>query len=321
MNRSITLILPFGVLGLAVLFAVDRAVTPIEMERLGNGDAVVELSGLPGKHYRIEVSEDLQQWDSVAVLQGLGPLKHTVSGRAGGARFFRAAEVAGAAGMTGEVIAHTDSGDVVLRPIEHASFVIHWNGITVYNDPVGSESDYRRLPSPDLILVSHQHGDHFSSSTLNSLVEDETVIVTPASVFNQLSSTLKEKATTLANGESVELLGLTVEAVPAYNDRHPKGRDNGYVLTLGGQRLYMSGDTEDVPEMRALEGIDVAFLAMNLPFTMSVEQAASALLDFRPGIVYPYHYRNSGGTFADLDLLKELLKEAPVIEVREGEWY
>lgn len=318
---SLRLTLPLALVSLTFVLAVDRAATPIVIERLVDGNLTIQVSGIPGKHYRLETSNDLEHWTSLAILQGLGPLTRSMTGTEHRARFVRAVEIDGPAGMTGEVMTTTTLGEAVLRPINHASFVVHWHGVTIYNDPVGSTSAYRGLPSPDLILVSHQHGDHFSSDTITNLRGEDTVMITPAAVFAQLPEALKEIAFVLANGESLELLDLTVEAVPAYNDRHPKGRDNGYVLSLGDKRIYLSGDTEDVPEMRALENIEVAFVSMNVPFTMSVDQAASALLDFQPRKVYPYHYRNSDGSLADLTELKSHLRQAPAIEVRTADWY
>ena len=131
----------------------------------------------------------------------------------------------------------------------------------------------------------------------------------------------------LANGEKTEAEGIAVEAVPAYNTTpgkekfHPKGRDNGYVLTMGGKRVYIAGDTEDTAEMRALKGIDVAFLPMNLPYTMSVEKAADAIRQFKPKIVYPYHYRSGDGTKADLEELKKLVGKDSGVEIRVRDWY
>lgn len=131
----------------------------------------------------------------------------------------------------------------------------------------------------------------------------------------------------LSNGEESEILGLTVQAVPMYNlpdddsSRHPKGWGNGYVLTIGGDRLYFSGDTEDIPEMRMLSNIDYAFVCMNLPYTMDVDQAADAVLDFAPKVVYPYHYRGQGG-LSDVEKFKSLVNAGnPAIEVRLRNWY
>jgi L-ascorbate metabolism protein UlaG (beta-lactamase superfamily) len=116
-------------------------------------------------------------------------------------------------------------------------------------------------------------------------------------------------------------MGMTIEAVPAYNDNHPRGNGNGYVVTIGGKRIYISGDTGNTPEMRALPNIDVAFLCVNLPFTMSVTDAAGALRAFRPRVVYPYHYRNSGGTFSDLEALRQMIGTDLGIELRARRWY
>ena len=131
----------------------------------------------------------------------------------------------------------------------------------------------------------------------------------------------------LTNGEKTEAMGIAVEAVPAHNTTpgkekfHPKGRDNGYVLTMGGKKVYVAGDTEDSPEMRALKGIDIAFLPMNLPYTMSVEKAADTIRGFKPKVVYPYHYRSQDGTKADFGQLKRLVGEGSGVQVRVREWY
>ena len=169
-------------------------------------------------------------------------------------------------------------------------------GMVIYNDPVGGAAMYEGLPPPGLILVTHEHADHFDPPTLAGLVGENTRLLTNPSVHDKLPADLKARATAIANGESTTANAVTIEAIPAYNitaDRmqyHPVGRDNGYVLTIGGKRVYIAGDTEDVPEMRALEAIDVAFVPMNLPYTMSVEQAAPAVAAFAPAFVYPYHY-------------------------------
>ena len=221
--------------------------------------------------------------------------------------------------VTGDSIA-TDNGDLVIQPISHATLAMGWDGKTVYVDPVGDASLYAELPSPDLILVTDVHGDHLNADTLAAVAGADTTIIAPAAVVEQLPEALAAQANTLANGEQAALLDLTVDAIPMYNlteDRlgyHENGRGNGYVVTMGGTRVYISGDTEDIPEMRALENIDVAFVCFNLPFTMTEDQAADAVNEFQPGIVYPYHYMGS-----DLDLFASLVNEG--IEVRVGGWY
>lgn len=190
-----------------------------------------------------------------------------------------------------------EGGQVVFHPVDHASMVIETPGGVIYVDPVGGAERYRGLPQPSLILITHEHGDHFDLPTLQALPA-VAIIANPA-VHAMLPADMQSRATAMANGDAAQAIGLTIEAVPAYNttpDRqqyHPRGRDNGYVLTIGGKRFYIAGDTEDTPEMRALEDIEVAFLPMNLPYTMTVQQAAEAVADFRPVTVFPYHHRGS----------------------------
>ncbi|WP_347137858.1 MBL fold metallo-hydrolase [Paracoccus sp. SSK6] len=190
-----------------------------------------------------------------------------------------------------------EGGQVVFHPVDHASMVIETPGGVIYVDPVGGADLYRGLPQPSLILITHEHGDHFDLPTLQALPA-VAIIANPA-VHGMLPADMQARATAMANGDQAQAMGLLVEAVPAYNttaDRlqyHPQGRDNGYVLTIGGKRFYIAGDTEDTPEMRALEGIEVAFLPMNLPYTMTVRQAAEAVAAFKPVTVFPYHHKGS----------------------------
>ena len=198
-------------------------------------------------------------------------------------------------------------------------------------DPVGGGKLYADLPKPDLVLLTHIHSDHFDPATLDAIVPagDKPTIIAPASVAEKIPENLrgKTKVKTLANGEKTEVVGIAIEAVPAYNTTpekakfHPKGRDNGYVLSMGGKKIYIAGDTEDTAEMRALKGIDVAFLPMNLPYTMTVQKAAEAIRQFKPKIVYPYHYRSSDGKKADLEELKQLVGHDSGVEIRVREWY
>ncbi len=223
----------------------------------------------------------------------------------------------------------TDNGPLVIHPIHHATFLMQWNGKTVYVDPVGGIKPFADLPKPDFVLVTHMHGDHFDPKTLEAIFPSggQTVIVVPKTVAEKMPETLRGMVRILTNGEKAEIQGIVVEAVPAYNTTpgkekfHPKGRDNGYVLTVGGKRVYVAGDTEDTPEMRALKAIDVAFLPMNLPYTMSVEKAADAIRQFKPKVVYPYHYRSHDGTKADFGQLRRLVGEDIGVEIRVRDWY
>lgn len=220
----------------------------------------------------------------------------------------------------------TDAGELAIHPINHATFVMTVGDTVIYVDPVGGAELFADFEPPDLILITHIHGDHTSTETLSGVSTEETRILAPTSVAEKLEEGVPGELTILANGETIEIDGIRVEAVPAYNlteERmrfHPQGRDNGYVVTIGGKRIYISGDTEDIPEMRALEDIDAAFVCMNLPYTMTVEQAADAVLDFTPKIVYPYHYRGQGG-MSDLDEFVKLVAANPGIEVRLLKWY
>jgi L-ascorbate metabolism protein UlaG (beta-lactamase superfamily) len=217
-------------------------------------------------------------------------------------------------------------GEIRVHPVSHASFVMATPAGTIHCDPVGGASTYADHPAPDLILVTHRHGDHYDADTLAALAADGTEIVTCADVHGMMPDGLKEMARVLGHGESIDWQGVTIEAIPAYNttegrlDFHPKERgDNGYVLSFEGFRVYISGDTEDIPEMRALENIDLAFVCMNLPFTMTHDAAASAVAEFRPTYVYPYHYRGRDGGTQNPDEFAEQVGDAAT--VRLVDWY
>jgi L-ascorbate metabolism protein UlaG (beta-lactamase superfamily) len=219
----------------------------------------------------------------------------------------------------------TAGGEIKVHPVAHASFVMETPVGTIYSDPVGEVAAYEAFPRPDLIVVTHEHGDHFNLDTLNGLVGDNTKLITNPAVFEKLPDALKAKATSIGNGESTTFAALGIDAIPAYNlteerkNFHPMGRDNGYVLNFDGFRVYISGDTEDIPEMRALENIDLAFVCMNLPFTMDVAAAASAVAEFKPKFVYPYHYRGRDNGTQDPAEFAKLVGEAA--EVKMGGWY
>lgn len=220
----------------------------------------------------------------------------------------------------------TDAGELTIHPIEHATFVMTLGDTVIFVDPVGGEEAFTAFDPPDLILITHIHGDHTSADTMSAVSTETARIIAPATVVEKLGEGVPGMLMILANGESFEHDGIRIEAVPAYNlseERqgfHPKDRDNGYVVTIGGKRIYIAGDTEDIPEMRALEDIDAAFVCMNLPYTMTVEQAADAVLEFAPKIVYPYHYRGKGG-MSDLDEFTKRVAAEPEIEVRLLKWY
>jgi L-ascorbate metabolism protein UlaG (beta-lactamase superfamily) len=240
------------------------------------------------------------------------------------ARFYRAAQLTGTNILSGDHLATTD-GDAIIHPLFHASFVVQWNGKVVYNDPDDDPaylSTYQGLPKADLVLISHDHGDHMSSSQIDAVRGSSAVIIAPPYVFNNnLSVAQRAIAIALTNGASTNVVGMTVEAIPAYNPNHPPGRGNGYVLSLGGKRIYISGDTGNTTNMQALTDIDVAFICMNQSFTMNASAATNAVRAFRPRIVYPYHYRENGGAMTNAPLFKQWLGTDPGIEVRLRKWY
>jgi L-ascorbate metabolism protein UlaG (beta-lactamase superfamily) len=213
----------------------------------------------------------------------------------------------------------TSTGDLVIHPIDHASLVLEWGGKAIYVDPVGGAALYEGLPTPSAILITHGHGDHFDVPTLEAIAGD-AVLITNDDVFSKLSEGLKAKATAMANGAEGTVVDLPIRAIAAHNttaDRmqyHPVGVGNGYVLTFGDKQVYVAGDTEPTEDMLGLQGISLAFLPMNLPYTMTVEQAVEAINTFKPAVVYPYHYGDS-----DLSPLETEIDAA--VEVRLRNWY
>jgi L-ascorbate metabolism protein UlaG (beta-lactamase superfamily) len=285
------------------------------------------LSGGTSSLYRIEVSSNLVNWSGLATL----PLTASSLQQTDTAapylqlRNYRALQFNDTNALTGDHLT-TTNGDLIIHPINHASFVMKWNGKTIYNDPVGGATPYVGLARADLILISHAHSDHYDSNTLFAVKGANCVVIAPSIVSSSSTfpAALKPTTVTLANGGSTSAIGITIDAIPAYNisnSNHPMGQGNGYVLTIGGRRIYMSGDSEDVPAMRNLTNIDVAFVCMNLPFTMSTTNAASAVRQFGPRVVYPYHYRNGNNTFSDLNDFKRRVAQDLGIEVRLRKWY
>ena len=221
----------------------------------------------------------------------------------------------------------TTNGNLVIHPVHHAGVVFTWNGKRIVADPTNFPPDansgaaaFRGAAPPDLILITHQHGDHFSVPTLTELVGPATIIVAPQSVYGMLPPALQMKTKVMKNGDKQTYAGVAIEAVPEYNvtpDRlmfHPKGRDNGYVMNLGGKRVYLAGDTEETRAEELLANIDVAFVPMNLPYTMTEDAAATWVKDFKPKIVYPYHYGMS-----DVNKFKTAVGSASDVRLRK--WY
>ncbi|MEJ7694894.1 MBL fold metallo-hydrolase [Daejeonella sp.] len=217
----------------------------------------------------------------------------------------------------------TSKGLLKINPVTHASFVLTWDNKIIYVDPTGNREMYKTFAAPDIILITDIHGDHLDLKALEALNTKKAIIVAPQAVAIQLPASSRDKLVILNNGMQTSQLAIMVKAVPMYNlpqtmdSRHAKGRGNGYLLTIGGKSIYISGDTEDIPEMRALEDVDIAFVCMNLPYTMDINQAASAVLEFKPSIVYPYHHRGQ-----DINAFKKLVNNKNrKIDVRVRNWY
>ena len=205
------------------------------------------------------------------------------------------ATTGGALGFQTDTFKTKEGKEVAITAIKHASLRIQYDGLEIQVDPVAKyapETDYSKFPKADVILVTHEHFDHFDRDTIATLRKDGTEIVANPAVQKMLGF-----GTALANGESRVLAkGIKFDTIPAYNTTpghtqfHPKGRDNGYVLTIDGLRIYIAGDTEDIPEMSALKDIDIAFLPCNQPYTMTPEQVAKAARTIKPKLLFPYHY-------------------------------
>ncbi|WP_336518225.1 MBL fold metallo-hydrolase [Pollutibacter soli] len=224
-------------------------------------------------------------------------------------------------------IIKTNKSDIIIQPVFHGSIVIRLGDKTVYVDPYHGGKAYKDQALPDFVLITDIHGDHMDTGTLHALDLSKAKLIVPQAVADKLPPALKAKSTVLPNGQKWNDALITVTALPMYNipddstSRHTKGRGNGYVISYGGKNIYISGDTEDIPEMRALKNIDVAFVCMNQPYTMTIEQAANAVLEFRPKMVYPYHYRGAQG-FSDTEAFKKLVNEGNKgIDVRLRNWY
>ncbi len=209
-------------------------------------------------------------------------------------------------------------GQVEITPITHGSVVLTWQNKTIYVDP-WSRGNYENVPPADLILITDIHADHMDPEQIARVRKSSTLIIAPAAVQKTVTD-----AQILNNGETTEVMGIQIEATPMYNLQrgpqpgqlyHTKGRGNGYILSFGNERIYLSGDTACIPEMKQLRDIDVAFVCMNLPYTMTPGEAAECVNVFKPKVVYPYHYGES-----DLGVFQKAVTD-PGIQVRILDWY
>jgi L-ascorbate metabolism protein UlaG (beta-lactamase superfamily) len=223
-------------------------------------------------------------------------------------------EARGQADLQQDVIP-TSGGDLTITFIGHGTLMFGFDGKLIHVDPFSRLADYEALPKADLILVTHPHGDHLDSGAIDAIRTDATIVIVCRACEAQVDG-----AVVMENGESRTEAGVGIEAIPAYNlvhmrdngqPYHPKGDGNSYLLTFADVRVFVGGDTENTPEMKALENIDIAFLPMNLPYTMTPEMVADAAIAFRPAVLYPYHYGET-----DTGELIQLLEGQEGIEVR-----
>ena len=210
---------------------------------------------------------------------------------------------------------NTSRGSLKITFIGHGSVMFEFDGKIIHVDPYGKMADYTKLPKADLILITHEHQDHLDMNALAILRTPATEIVVTETVAGRITGGM-----VMHNGDERTVMGLKIEAVPAYNlvhmrsegvPFHPKGVGNGYIVTFGDKRVYLAGDTENIPEMKNLKGIDIAFLPMNLPYTMTPEMVADAARSFKPKILYPYHFGDT-----DTSRIVDLLKDEKEIEIR-----
>lgn len=212
-------------------------------------------------------------------------------------------------------ILKTSQGDLEITFIGHGSLMFTFNGKVIHVDPFSSLAEYSKLPKADMLLITHEHRDHLDLKAIEALRTDKTVVVLTKTCAANLKGGI-----IMENGDTKTVEGLKIEAVPAYNlvhmrsagvPFHPKGVGNGYVITFGDKRVYVAGDTENIPEMKNLDKIDCAFLPMNLPYTMTPEMVADAAKAFKPKILYPYHFGDT-----DTSKLEQLMKDTRDVEIR-----
>ena len=209
----------------------------------------------------------------------------------------------------------TNAGDLEITFIGHGTLMLRFNGKIIHVDPWGQLADYTQMPKADIILITHEHRDHLDPKAIENVRTGKTILILTKICAKQI-----EGGTVMNNGDTQEIDGINIEAVPAYNIEHqrspgipfhPRGDGNGYIVTFGGKRVYIAADTESTPELKAIKNIDIAFLPMNLPYTMTPEMVADASKALKPKILYPYHFGDT-----DTTKLTELLKNEQAIEIR-----
>ena len=295
--------------------------------RLTNREVALSFVATPGVNFRIDASTNLNSsnfWGGLVSFQSAGVNRHTdFAARATSTRFYRAQQLTNGA-LLGDYLA-TTNGDVLLYPLYHASFLMTWKDKVIYSDPDDDGNYESRYPAGvqgDLILVTHDHTDHYATAKLTALRKPGGVIIVPLKLYLRSDfASYRPNAFVLMYGQSTNVNGINVLAVPGYNSNHAYTNNNCYVVTIGGKRIFISGDTGDVPEIRALTDIDAAFLCMNQQFTMNWLSGTNVIRSMRPKVVYPYHYREGNGAQTNAALFKAAMSNVLDVEVRLRSWY
>jgi L-ascorbate metabolism protein UlaG (beta-lactamase superfamily) len=277
----------------------------------------LELQAANGQRYQLQWSTNLVEWRGLATAASTGLVQHVdTASPYVFQRFYRAVQVATNA-LTGDHIA-TAQGDAIMRHFNHATFLLWWNNLAIYVDPTATTYVSQGYPLASLILVTHNHSDHYNRNALNALTNASTVLIVSSNVYASLvsaASPLTNRSVRLLNGQSTEQQGVHVEAVPATNGNHPLGAGNGYIVTLGGTRLYISGDTSASIDRSQITNIDVAFVCCDGQFNMGPPEAAQFVRAIRPKVVYPYHYNQANPAAFKAQVGRDL-----GIEVRLRPW-
>jgi L-ascorbate metabolism protein UlaG (beta-lactamase superfamily) len=209
----------------------------------------------------------------------------------------------------------TSEGNLIITFIGHASLIFTFNDMEIYADPFSRLADYSTLPKADIILITHEHGDHCDPNAVEKIRSENTTVILTEACTEKISG-----GTVMKNSDVQTFKGIKIEAIPAYNivhkrdngePYHKKGIGNGYIIHFGDKKIYVAGDTENTSEMKNLSGIDIAFLPMNLPYTMTPEMVADAAKSFKPKILYPYHYGET-----DISKIVDLMKDQKDIDLR-----
>ncbi|WP_196260154.1 MBL fold metallo-hydrolase [Pelagibacterium limicola] len=223
----------------------------------------------------------------------------------------------------------TAKGPLAIIPVHHASLVLEWNGETIFCDPVGGAGRYAALERPTLIVLTHHHDDHLDFETLDALISDETALVAPKRVYDQMPADIAARTKMMmANGDEAKVCGVRLKAIPMYNTTperakyHEKGVGNGYLFDFAGTKVYLASDTEPIPEMDDLGPVDIAFLPMNLPYTMTPDQVVTCIGKVEPRAVYPFHYGFASGEIGTQPQeLSAALPPGSRTEIRIRDWY